>query len=52
MSKRTAVVTGGANGIGVAIVARLKRDGFHVIALDISVPGTGAGAPEDRKSVV
>ena len=46
MSKRTAVVTGGANGIGVAIVARLKRDGFHVIALDISVPGTGAGAPD------
>lgn len=32
--KETAVVTGGASGIGRATVVRLARDGFRVIALD------------------
>lgn len=35
MSKR-AVVTGGARGIGAAIVDRLRTDGFEVIPLDIT----------------
>lgn len=34
----TAVVTGGAHGIGAAIVARLQADGFRVIALDLDAP--------------
>lgn len=32
--KRTAIVTGGARGIGRAIVARLARDGIHVVIAD------------------
>ncbi len=34
MTKR-AVVTGGARGIGAAIVERLRRDGFETVALDL-----------------
>jgi NAD(P)-dependent dehydrogenase (short-subunit alcohol dehydrogenase family) len=34
MSLRVALVTGGANGIGASIVARLARDGWRVIAAD------------------
>lgn len=31
--KKVAIVTGGSRGIGEAIVRRLARDGFHVIAM-------------------
>ncbi|CAN5401956.1 3-oxoacyl-[acyl-carrier-protein] reductase [soil metagenome] len=31
--KRVAIVTGGSRGIGEAIVRRLAKDGFHVIAM-------------------
>src|SRR5258705_10750026 len=31
--KRVAFVTGGSRGIGAAIVRRLAKDGFHVIAV-------------------
>ena len=31
---RTAIVTGGAQGIGRAIVARLARDGMQVVIAD------------------
>jgi NAD(P)-dependent dehydrogenase (short-subunit alcohol dehydrogenase family) len=34
MTKGTALVTGGANGIGLAIATRLKRDGFEVVIGD------------------
>lgn len=37
---RTAVVTGGASGIGAAIAARLARDGHHVATLDITATET------------
>lgn len=33
--KRVALVTGGAQGIGLAIVQRLAADGFHVHAVDM-----------------
>lgn len=35
---RTAVVTGGASGIGAATAARLRRDGIRVVTLDLA-PG-------------
>ncbi|OWJ81961.1 SDR family NAD(P)-dependent oxidoreductase [Haematobacter missouriensis] len=36
--RRAAVITGGSGGIGAAITARLKRDGFQTVVLDITEP--------------
>lgn len=36
--RRAAVITGGAQGIGAAITARLHADGFRTIVLDITEP--------------
>ena len=41
---RTAVVTGGASGIGQATAARLRRDGLRVVTLDLA---PGADHPVD-----
>jgi 3-oxoacyl-[acyl-carrier protein] reductase len=38
MSRRTALVTGGAAGIGAEIVRTLIADGFHVVSLDRNQP--------------
>ncbi|GGN97384.1 SDR family NAD(P)-dependent oxidoreductase [Nocardia rhizosphaerihabitans] len=35
---KTAVVTGGASGIGLGIAERLRNDGFHVATLDLNPP--------------
>ncbi|MGK8488495.1 SDR family NAD(P)-dependent oxidoreductase [Nocardia asiatica] len=35
---KTAVVTGGASGIGLGIAQRLRSDGFHVASLDLNPP--------------
>ncbi|MEU2738374.1 SDR family NAD(P)-dependent oxidoreductase [Streptomyces sp. NPDC007095] len=37
---RTAVVTGGASGIGLAIAERLTKDGYQVAALDLNPSDT------------
>ena len=34
--KRTAIVTGGASGIGAACVRRFLKDGISVVALDLN----------------
>lgn len=35
---RTSIVTGGASGIGQAVVAALRDDGHHVVVIDIAPP--------------
>jgi len=37
---RTAVVTGGGSGIGLAVVERLRKDGLHVASLDRTASDT------------
>jgi 2-keto-3-deoxy-L-fuconate dehydrogenase len=43
---RTALVTGGASGIGAAVVERLRADGVRVAALDASAEALGASPAE------
>jgi NAD(P)-dependent dehydrogenase (short-subunit alcohol dehydrogenase family) len=38
-SKGSAIITGGAGGIGCEIARRLKADGFRVVITDIGVTG-------------
>jgi 2-hydroxycyclohexanecarboxyl-CoA dehydrogenase len=40
---KTAVVTGGASGIGRAVAERLREDGLHVAVLDVSPTDDGFG---------
>ncbi|MEU9288588.1 SDR family NAD(P)-dependent oxidoreductase [Streptomyces sp. NPDC048275] len=44
---RTAVVTGGGSGIGLAIAERLSKDGYQVAALDLNPPDTGLAPATD-----
>ncbi|MET9021422.1 3-hydroxybutyrate dehydrogenase [Actinopolymorpha sp. NPDC004070] len=46
LSGRTAVVTGGASGIGRTCVHRLARAGAHVVVLDLDADGATAVAAE------
>ena len=32
---RTAVVTGGGSGIGLAVAERFRKDGYHVATVDL-----------------
>jgi len=43
---RTAVVTGGASGIGRALILRFARDGANVVVADVDEPGMVAVAGE------
>ena len=43
--ERAALVTGAASGIGRAITARLERDGWRVLAVDLSPGPDGPGEP-------
>ena len=36
---KTAVVTGGASGIGKAVAERLRADGYHVATIDLNPSG-------------
>jgi NAD(P)-dependent dehydrogenase (short-subunit alcohol dehydrogenase family) len=47
---RSALVTGGASGIGAATVALLEREGTEVVALDLAT-GFDVGDPEAWESV-
>jgi 3-oxoacyl-[acyl-carrier protein] reductase len=40
MEKKVAIVTGAAGGIGLAIAARLGRNGYHVVVLDVLTDDT------------
>ena len=46
LAGKTAVVTGGASGIGRAIALRLARDGADVAVLDVDLPAAGRVADE------
>jgi 2-hydroxycyclohexanecarboxyl-CoA dehydrogenase len=46
-STKTAVVTGGASGIGAGIVRRLEKDGYNVAALDLNPVTEGFGVVAD-----
>lgn len=46
---RTAIVTGGAQGIGMAVAERLARDGAHVVIADVADDEGEAAAAEIGK---
>lgn len=43
MTRKHAIVTGAASGIGAAAAHALRRDGFEITAIDIDDPGDVAG---------
>jgi 3-oxoacyl-[acyl-carrier protein] reductase len=45
-SRRVAVVTGGAGGLGEAVCARLARDGLHVVVCDLDATRAAAVAAD------
>ena len=55
LSGKTAVITGGAQGLGLAIAERFVDEGARVVLGDVNLEATQAAAAKlggDRKSVV
>ena len=52
LSAKTAIVTGGANGIGAGCVRRLAAEGAHVVIADIDDAGGRALAEEQGGGVI
>ena len=46
LQDQVAIVTGGAQGLGAAIVARLAAEGAHVVVADMNIAGAQATADE------
>jgi NAD(P)-dependent dehydrogenase (short-subunit alcohol dehydrogenase family) len=49
--ERTAIVTGGANGIGAATVKRFVRDGYRVVLVDVAEAGQAVSGEAEGKAV-
>ncbi|HEY0226493.1 MAG TPA: SDR family NAD(P)-dependent oxidoreductase [Mycobacterium sp.] len=47
LSAKTAVVTGGASGIGKAVAERLRGDGYRVAVIDLNTTDDGTGYVAD-----
>lgn len=52
LSEKTAIVTGGANGIGAGCVRRLAQDGANVVIADIADEAAVALAAETGETVI
>ncbi|SDR14177.1 SDR family NAD(P)-dependent oxidoreductase [Pseudovibrio sp. Tun.PSC04-5.I4] len=48
---KTAIITGGAGGLGQALAARLQREGWHTVLLDLPGPALDALPTNDKQSV-
>jgi 3-oxoacyl-[acyl-carrier protein] reductase len=47
-TRRTAVVTGGAGGLGAATAIRLREDGLRVIMIDLSGADVDADVTDEH----
>ena len=43
---KTALITGGASGIGKACVEKMAREGYGVVIADVNLPGAEALAEQ------
>ncbi|WP_208978361.1 SDR family NAD(P)-dependent oxidoreductase [Pseudovibrio denitrificans] len=48
---KTAVITGGAGGLGQALAARLQRENWHTVLLDLPGPGLDALGSHEKQSI-
>ncbi|AEV38163.1 oxidoreductase, short chain dehydrogenase/reductase family protein [Pseudovibrio sp. FO-BEG1] len=48
---KTAIITGGAGGLGQALAARLQRENWHTVLLDLPGPGLEALGSHEKQSI-
>ena len=48
---KTAIITGGAGGLGQALAARLQRENWHTVLLDLPGPGLDALGSHEKQSI-